>query len=164
MTLPINANVVRVRGYWYAQDGGGADRTITATPTASNLTDMGAFGYIKTAVKSTSPHPSTGAFFLDLLATDDPDLTPFAWTIKLEGEQSFTVEVPHDSAVVDVGAGLMMRAAWLVDLATTTPPTPVNTYYTSPQTDAAIVTALADRATTGFATSRAVAMALVLGS
>lgn len=138
MPLPVNAAVVRVRGYWFAQDGSGHTGTITFVPSASNLTDMGAFAYIKTATVTVTPHPSTGYYYADLLATNDPDLTPFAWTVTLQGQAPFTIAVPYDAPTVDVGSGDMRPAIWLVDAATITPPSPVATYYTAAQTDAAI--------------------------
>lgn len=141
--LPDNVNLVRVRGYWLDQiTGVGVNKTITFTPSTTDLTDMGAFTYIETDTVTVTPDDDTGYFFADLIATDDPDLTPFAWTVTRLGLTPVTFDVPFDADIVDVGSGLMMQAAWLVDCATTTPPTPANTYYTSAQTDAAIATAL----------------------
>lgn len=141
--LPDNVNLVRVRGYWLDQiTGVGVDKTITFTPSTTDLTDMGAFTYIETDAITVTPDDTSGYFFADLIATDDPDLTPFAWTVTRLGLTPVTFDVPFDADIVDVGSGLMMQAAWLVDCATTTPPTPANTYYTSAQTDAAIATAL----------------------
>lgn len=142
MTLPGNANVVRVRGYWFNQTGGGYAGSVKFEPQASILTDMGAFSYIETATITVTPDPTTGYFFADLLATDDPDLTAFSWKVTLSGQTPFTVGVPYNSPVVDVGAGVMKQAVWLVDAATTTVPVPAATYYTSSQTNAAIANAI----------------------
>lgn len=142
MTLPGNANLVRVRGYWFNQTGGGYAGSVKFEPQASILTDMGAFSYIETATITVTPDPTTGYFFADLLATDDPDLTAFSWKVTLSGQTPFTVGVPYNSPVVDVGAGVMKQAVWLVDAATTTVPVPVATYYTSSQTNAAIANAI----------------------
>lgn len=141
--LPGNVNVVRIRGYWLDQTTGeGVDKTITFTPSTNDLTDMGAFAYIQTDPITVTPDDTTGYFFADLIASNDPDLTPFAWTVTREGLTPVTVTVPYDAAVIDVGSGVMKAAAYLVDCATTTTPSPVDTYYTSSQTDAAIATAL----------------------
>lgn len=142
MTFPVNANKVRVRGYWYGPAGGGHTGSITFEPTSTNLTDMSAFGWIKTASVTVTPDPTTAYFYADLVATDDPDLTPFAYRVSLQGEQSFTINVPYNAPTVDVGLGVMKQAIWLIDAATITAPTPVDTYYTSDQTDAAIATAI----------------------
>lgn len=143
MTLPGNANYVRVRGYWFAQAGGGHTGTIKFAPRATNLTDLAAFAYIKPAAITVTPDPTTAYFFADLLATDDPDLTPFAWTVTLRGETPVTINVPYTAPVVDVGAGVMKQAIWLTNAATITPPTPAATYYTSAQTDLAIASVVA---------------------
>lgn len=143
MTLPGNANFIRVRGFWFDQLGGGVAKTITFTPTATDLTDMAAFAYIQTDVVTVTPDPTTASFYADLIATNDPDLTPFAWTVVRQGQAPVTFTVDYAAPTVDIGGGVMKQAVWLVDAATTTAPSPVNTYYTSAQTDAAIATALA---------------------
>lgn len=142
MTVPGNVNFVRVRGYWFDQLGGGVTKPISFTPTATDLTDMGAYAYIQTDPVTVTPDAETAYFFVDLIATNDPDLTAFAWTVVREGQAPVTIAVDYASPVTDVGSGLMLQAAWLVDCATTIAPTPANTYYTSEQTDAAIATAL----------------------
>jgi hypothetical protein len=142
VTLPGNANFVRVRGFWFDQLGGGVAKTITFTPTATDLTDMAAFAYIQTDVVTVTPDPTTGAFYADLIATNDPDLTPFAWTVVRQGQAPVTFQVDYAAPTVDVGSGVMKQAVWLVDAATITAPTPTNMYYTSTQTDAAIASAL----------------------
>jgi hypothetical protein len=141
VTLPLNISVVRVRGYWFDQAGGGAPLTLTFTPQASNLTNLGAFAFVKTDVVTVTPDPATAYFYADLIATNDPDLTPFAWVVTPQGQPSFTIEVDYLSPMVNVGGSLVMQAAWLVDCATIVAPTPTNTYYTSDQTNAAIATA-----------------------
>lgn len=141
--LPANVNLVRVRGYWLDQvTGVGVDKTITFTPSTTDLTDMGAFTYIETDTIEVTPDDTTGYFFADLIATNDPDLTGFAWTVTRLGLTPVTFEVPYDAPTIDIGGGVMKQAAWLVDCATTTAPSPADTYYTSAQTDAAIATAL----------------------
>lgn len=142
MTLPDNVQLVRVRGYWYSQTGGGVAKAVRFVPTATDLTDMAQFSYIQLTPVTVTPDSATAYFYADLIATNDPDLTPFAWVVMRQGQQPVTITVDYASSVVDVGGGNMMAAAWLVDCATTTAPAPVDTYYTSAQTDAAIATAL----------------------
>jgi hypothetical protein len=143
VTLPGNTTIVRVRGYWFAQDGSGVDQPITFTPTTTDLTDMAAFGYIKPNSVRVTPDAVTAYFYVDLLASNDPDLTPFAWTVTRQDLPSVTIQVDYASPVVDVGGGVMKRATWLVNCAATVAPAPVKTYYTSAQADAAIAAALA---------------------
>jgi hypothetical protein len=141
--LPDNVDLVRVRGFWFDQDGGGSGKTVTFVPTVSNLTDAAAFSYIKTETVTVTVDPSTAYFFADLIASNDPDLTPSAWTVTLQGQTPFTIGVDYNATVQDVGGGLNIKAVWLVDAATVTPPpSPINSYYTSVQTNAAISEAL----------------------
>jgi hypothetical protein len=153
MSLPENVNVVRVRGYWLDQSGQGTTRSINFQPLPCDLvTDSGAFAYISTTNTRIVPDPTTGYFYADLIATNDPDLTPFTWKVTLQGQPPFTIEVDYQSPTVDVGDGVMMQAVWLVDAATTTVPQPISSYYTKTQTDAAITTAI-DGINLGAATS-----------
>lgn len=143
MSLPDNVDIVRVRGYWLDQDGTATDRTVTFAPVTSNLIDADAFAYIKTSAKTATPDPADGYFFADLIASNDPDLTPSAWVVTLQGQVPFTIGVDYNASVVDVGGGVHMKAVWLVDApGTGTPPDPIDTYYTSTQTNAAIAEAL----------------------
>lgn len=152
MSLPENVDIVRVRGFWYDQDGTATDRTITFAPLTSNLLDEDAHAYIKTATVVVTPNPADGYFFVDLIASNDPDLTASAWTVTLQGQTPFTISVDYNVSVQDVGDGLMMKAVWLPDApGTGTPPDPIDSYYTSVQTNAAIAEAL-----DGFESSSAV--------
>lgn len=143
MPLPDNVTVVRVRGYWLDQAGAGHQAPITFEPARTNLTNLGMFGWIRTARVVATPDPTSGYFFVDILATDDPDLTPFVWRVTLQGQPPMVIAVPHLSPVVDVGGGDMRRAMWLSQAAQ--PPTgpalgPL--YYTSGQVDAAVADAV----------------------
>ena len=141
--LPDNVDIVRVRGYWFDQDGGGSGRTITFAPLVGNLTDAAAFSYIKTETVVVTPDPDTAYFFADLIASNDPDLTPSAWTITLQGQTSQTVGIDYNATVQDVGGGVNMKAVWLTDAAPVSPPPPpIDSWYTSVQTNAAIAEAL----------------------
>lgn len=136
MSLPGNVDVVRVRGYWFAQAGGGSGLPVLFEPAVSNLTDTSAFAYIKTSAKTAMPDTDSAYFFVDLIASDDPDLTPSAWKVTPQGQPSFTVAVAYDSPVEEVDTGVFMKAMWLVNAPTITPPpAPVDTYYTSTQTN-----------------------------
>ena len=115
--LPDNVNIVRVRGYWYSQNGGGSGITITFTPLVDNLIDLTEHAYIKTTAKTATPDADTAYFFVDLIATNDPDLTPSParWKVTRDGFSPVVIEVPYDLDIVDVGGGLMMHALWLTD-------------------------------------------------
>lgn len=138
--FPTNAQRCRVRFFWWGQDGGGSGKKTTFRPTETDLTDMSAFGYIETESKMVLPDATSALVYADLICTDDPDLTPFLWEVTREGKQPQLIQVSVSNQVVDVGGGLMMRAMWLTDAATTEPPpdTP-DTFYNSSATDAAIV-------------------------
>lgn len=117
MTLPLPANVaiVRVRGWWYRQGGGGSLLTVTFTPLVSSLIDVTEHAYIETAVVTATPDPDTAYFFADLIATDDPDLTPSParWRVTRPGFPAVVIEVPYDSPFEDVGEAEDMQALWL---------------------------------------------------
>lgn len=117
MTLPANVDIVRVRGYWFSQNGGGSGLSVTFTPLVANLLDLSEHAYIKTAPKVATPNSDTAYFFADLIATNDPDLTPSParWRVTREGFDPVVIEVPYDLDVVDVGGGLMMHALWLTE-------------------------------------------------
>lgn len=166
MSLPENVDIVRVRGYWVGQDGTGAKGsggqllTSSARPLVGNLIDADAFAFIKTRVEpftlrdlaADPPEPDDGYFYADLISSNDPDLTPSAWEITLEGQTPFTIAVDYNSTVQEVEPGVFAKAVWLVDAASTgLPPEPVNAYFTSDQTLSAIAEALE-----GFETSNAV--------
>lgn len=121
MTLPDNVDVVRVRGYWYSQDGGGSGLPIRFAPQVSTLIDPNAHAYISVSTKTANPDDATAYYFVDLIASNDPDLTPNHWTVTPQGVAPFVIEVPYDSDVVDVGAGLMMKALWLTEATVVTP-------------------------------------------
>ena len=67
--LPANVDIVRVRGRWFAQNGGGAKRangdplTVTFDPQRPNLTDAAEFSYIETDSVVVTPDEDT-AYFL----------------------------------------------------------------------------------------------------
>lgn len=140
MALPGNVNVVRVRGYLFNQNGTGASqlKVMFMPPSPMLLTDVGANSFINLSPLVVTPDPTSGYFFADLVATNDPNLTPTAWTCLIPGQPVLTIAVPYDSPTVDVGGGVMMQALWLTGAATITVPTPSATYYTSAQTDTAL--------------------------
>jgi len=121
VTLPGNVDIVRVRGYWFSQDGGGSNLSITFTPVQSNLLDSSAHAWIAMSPKTVTPDSSTAYFFVDLIASNDPDLTASRWHVTPQGQTPFEIEVPYDSSVVDVGGGLMMKAIYLTAATVTGP-------------------------------------------
>jgi len=115
--LPANVAIVRVRGKWFHQNGGGSGQTITFTPLVSSLVDLSEHAYIETAVVTATPDPDTAYFYADLIATDDPDLTPSParWRVTRPGFPAVVIEVPYDSPFEDVGEAEDMRALWLTE-------------------------------------------------
>lgn len=117
MALPGNVNLIRVRGYWYDQDGTGSGQTITFTPSTSLLIDTSAHAYIRLEPITVSPDEGTSLFFADVIASNDPDLQSVTWTIALQGGPTYqNVTVPYDADVVDVGGGDMRQAVWLTEI------------------------------------------------
>lgn len=116
MTLPSTVNVVRVRGFWYDQDGTGSGLKITFTPSKTLLIDAEAHAYIRLRPKEAIPDEGTSYFYADVIASNDPDLQPVVWTVGLEGEPpAFVVAVPYDAPFEDVGEAEDMRAIWLTE-------------------------------------------------
>lgn len=115
MSLPENAAVVRVRGYYYDQDGTGSGLKVTAIPSETLLIDQTAHAYIHLEPKEVTPNEGDSYWYLDLIASNDPDLTPaFTWTISIEGGPTYSgFTVPHDAPLEDVGEAADMRAIWL---------------------------------------------------
>lgn len=146
MPLPVSVNVVRVRGYLFNEDGTGATTQPVTFAPANLLTqyviNVPGHGFIKLTPIRVLPD-STGYFYADLVATNDPDVTSFAWAVAFGAGLSMTVVVPINAPVIDVGGGLMMQAIWLTEAATMTAPPTGPYYYTSAQTDAAIAAAIA---------------------
>jgi hypothetical protein len=114
VSLPANVDVVRVRGYWYDQDGSGAGLKITFTPSKTLLVDTSAHAYIRLEPKEAIPHEVTSYFYADLIASNDPDLSSVVWTVALEGQPpTFTITVPYDAPLENVGEAEDMKAIWL---------------------------------------------------
>lgn len=142
--LPGNVDIVRVRGHWFSRTGGGSGRTITFEPLVPVLTDAAASSYITVDPIIATPDHGTAYFYADLIASNDPDLTPSAWRVTFQDQDPFTISVDYNATVQDVGDGVTMKAIWLASAPRTDPPPPpVESYYTSAQTDAAIVAAVA---------------------
>ena len=117
MALPDNVDVVRVRGYWYDQDGTGSGKSITFTPSKSLLIDTSAHAYIRLEPITVLPAEDDSYFFADLIASNDPDLQSVTWTVALEGEPpTFVITVPYDAPVENVG-DVEMKAVWLLEAA-----------------------------------------------
>jgi len=121
VTLPANVDVVRVRGYWYSQNGGGSGLPLTFTPQLPNLLDATEHAWIKLSPKTATPDNATAYFFVDLIASNDPDLTPSRWRVSPDGQTAFTIEVPYDSDVAEVEPGVDMKTIWLTDATVTGP-------------------------------------------
>jgi hypothetical protein len=116
VTLPGNVDVVRVRGYYFDQDGTGSGLTVTFTPSKTLLIDVSAHAYIRLEPIVVTPDESTSLFYADVIASNDPDLQSVTWTVALQGGPTYQVTVPYDAAVVDVGGGVEMKAVWLTEV------------------------------------------------
>lgn len=117
MALPDNVDVVRVRGYYFDQDGTGSGLTVTFTPSKSLLIDVDAHAYIRLETIVVTPDEGTSLFFADVIASNDPDLQDVTWTVALQGGPTYQITVPFDADVVDVGSGDMRKAVWLTEVA-----------------------------------------------
>lgn len=161
MSLPSNADLVVVRGYWWdeitgagVRGVGNSDATVTFDPVpfanpnvTPNLRDVGSRGYIKTRPKVATVDATTGYFAAIVLSSDDPDLDAYAGRqVTFLGEPPFTIAVPYNAPTVTVDApmaaatGLTLnstvKAIWLSDAPVTgnPPPTPPTSYLDSAQT------------------------------
>lgn len=139
MTFPLNASatVVVVKGYWWADDGSGVPRTVTATPAVDHVVSVSGKGVIDLAEKSVTPDGDNPYWEIEVLASDDPDITPACpWTFRFAGyDGEWAVTVPHDAVTGTDGR----PEVWLTSL---TPlvniPEPQTTdyFYTKDQIDA----------------------------
>lgn len=117
MALPGNVNLIRVRGFWYDQDGTGSGQTIMFTPSKTLLIDTSAHAYIRLEPIVVSPGEGDSYFFADVIASNDPDLQSVTWTIALQGGPTYSgVVVPYDAPLEDVGGAEDMQAVWLTEL------------------------------------------------
>lgn len=162
MSLPGNADVVVVRGYWWDEITGKGVRSKNGTNPASvtfepvtlanpsatpNLRDVSSRGYIKTRSRTATVDSETGYFATLLVANNDPDLDAYAGRrVTFLGEAPFLIEVPYNAPTVTVDAdmasatglvpGAPVKALWLSDAAVISNPLPPNpsSYLTSAQT------------------------------
>lgn len=135
MTFPSTAAIVVVKGYWWADDGSGVAREVTATPSVDHVTSVSGKGVIDLVEKSAVPDTDNPYWEIEVVASNDPDLTPeFAWTFRFSGyDGAWTVTVPHDAPLDDDGR----REVWLTSLtALVAPPAPAASYYTKAEVDA----------------------------
>jgi len=105
MALPANVNFGTVTGLFI--DGAGAPLvgSVTFTPSAAKLLDIGAQPPASVFPRPVSVQLVDGAFSQQLIATDDPDLNPVGWSWKVSFSLSgvnaagFNIEVPADETV-----------------------------------------------------------------
>ncbi|MFE7029439.1 hypothetical protein ACFU9Y_03950 [Streptomyces sp. NPDC057621] len=127
MALPANYSTVPVLGRYIDFAGAPAQGTVTFTPSLKYVKDPGADVLIlSTSLVATLD--GTGAFSIEIPATDDPDVLPngFTWNVTehLNGKtwRTFSISVPQDTP--DPG----------IDLVTVAPVLPadeVSTFVTS---------------------------------
>ena len=117
MALPGNVDVVRVRGYYFDQDGTGSGLTVTFTPSKSLLIDVDAHAYIRLETIVVTPDEGTSLFYADVIASNDPDLQSVTWTVALQGGPTYVISVPFDAPLEDVGELEDMKAVWLTEVA-----------------------------------------------
>lgn len=142
MTFPASAAVVVVKGYWWADDGTGVPRQVTATPAVDHVTSVTGQGVIDLVEKTATPETDNPYWEIEVVASNDPDLQPECpWTFRMSGyDGAWTVTVPHDAAL-DIDD---RPAVWLTSLTPLiSPPTPAASYYTKAEVDTKIAAALA---------------------
>lgn len=141
--LPGGIERIRVRGYYWGDDGDGSDKIVHAKPSLTALTNIHEHGWLR-AEQAIALPDEDGYFAFDLIPTNHPDLTPFLWTIYSNYAPELTIELPYDTPLVDID-GELVRAVWLLDAATEgPPPDPIDAYYTAEQTREAIAEAVQD--------------------
>lgn len=150
MSLPENVDIVRLRVDWFhplgggAKDSNGVPLTVILDPLVSLLVDEEAHAYISPERVVISPDLVTGYCYADLISSNDPDLTPSLWRVTMQGQAPFDISIDYNAAPQEVEPGVFKKAVWLTDAAGTgLPPAGPDTYYTAPQTNAAIAEALA---------------------
>ncbi len=101
MALPANYSVVPVFGRYIDFTGAPMQGTVTFTPSQRYVTNPGADVLIFSA-PLVATLDETGAFSIDIPATDDPDVTPqgFTWTVteafnRKGGRVPFAIAVPE---------------------------------------------------------------------
>jgi hypothetical protein len=161
VSLPGDADVVVVRGYWWDEVTGAGVKASNGNPATvkfdpvslsgasvtPNLRDVGSRGHIKTRTKTATVDATTGYFAALLVANDDPDLDAYGGRrVTFQGEPPFVIQVPYNAASVTVDApmatatgltvGATTKAVWLSDAAVIGNPLPAppTAYLTSAQT------------------------------
>lgn len=127
MALPANYSTVPVFGRYIDFAGAPAQGTVTFEPSLKYVKDPGADVLIlSTALVATLD--GTGAFSIEIPATDDPDVTPsgFTWNVTehLNGRtwRTFSISVPQDTPAPGID---------LVTVAPVLPADQVSTFVTS---------------------------------
>ena len=111
MALPAGLSTVTVTGTWLTPDGTPRTGTVTFTPEPSVLTSAAHGVFVLGS--TTAQLDGTGSVSVELLATDDPDVTPVDWTYRVEQalsgsagteRRSFPLSLPEDAPDVDLPA------------------------------------------------------------
>lgn len=102
MALPENVTRVWVRGTFTSTNGYPVTRPTSFSPNAPVLVDYAANEIIRNAGVTTVPD-STGAIAAQLIATDDPDLTPTKWNYRVVDSvgQKYNLTVPVNTPVLN---------------------------------------------------------------
>ncbi|MER6236549.1 hypothetical protein ABT185_10845 [Streptomyces clavifer] len=102
MALPTNYSTVTVFGRYIDFGGTPAQGTVTFAPSLKYVKDPGA-NVLILSTELVATLDGTGAFSIEIPATDDPDVTPngFTWSITehLNGRtwRTFSISVPQDT-------------------------------------------------------------------
>ncbi|MFE4651522.1 glycosyl hydrolase family 28-related protein [Streptomyces sp. NPDC056707] len=103
MALPANITMVTVFGRYIDFTGAPMQGTVTFTPSQKYVTDPGEDVLIFSA-PLVATLDGTGAFSIEIPATDDPDVLPsgFTWTVteafnRRAGRAPFSIAVPEDT-------------------------------------------------------------------
>jgi hypothetical protein len=101
MALPVNVNFGTVTGTFIDATGTNITGNVTFTPSATSLKDASALQTIIQSQPVKVPLQN-GSFSVQLIATDDTDVSPTGWTYGVAfdfGLPSFSISVPQGQTV-----------------------------------------------------------------
>lgn len=105
MALPANVNFGTVTGRFIDSEGANIEGRVTFTPQPKSLLNISAEPPTTILPRPVTANLSSGAFSVQLIATDDPDNNPAGWTYQVTFNftgvslGAFAIAVPQDSTV-----------------------------------------------------------------
>lgn len=103
MALPSNVNFGTVTGRFIDSEGANIEGRVTFTPQPKSLVNVTATPPTTILPRPVTANLSSGAFSVQLIATDDPDNNPAGWTYQVAFNftgvslSPFSIEVPQDT-------------------------------------------------------------------